>query len=123
MLLIGVSASVYGKGRSGSYCIKGIAHKKDKTILVHTTIGVRIGNEKKEVTTDDNGRFEFDVPWTSPCRSGINRHSWEKERKRLNPKFIYIKHGAAEIKLRNRWKKYSNQFKTHNKQQDLFFEE
>lgn len=125
ILLISLSVIGYAKGSAGSYYIKGIAYAEDKTILANTLILVRIGNDVQEIKTDGKGQFEFEVPWIVPCRSGVSHDTWEKERNRLNPEFIYIKCGAAEMKLKNEWEKYAGIFSDSKEEvteyEDLIF--
>lgn len=124
ILLISLSLIGYAKGSSGKYYIKGIAYGENKTVLTNIQITVKIGDKVQQVTTDDKGQFEFEVPWIMPCRSGVSNDQWQQAKKRLNPEFIYVTWGTAEIKLKNEWEKYAGLSKCKEeitKEEDLIF--
>jgi hypothetical protein len=125
IFLVCLSIIGFAKGGSGIYYITGIAYGNNKTILSNASFTVKIGEEIKQYKTDSKGQFEIEVHWTSACRSNINTQEWEKENRRLNPEFIFIKYNDIEIRLNNEWKKYAKIFPENKnevtKHSDLLF--
>ncbi len=74
LFFICLTTVTFGKGCSGTYFISGTAYSTDKTVL-----------------TDSNGHFEIELAWRSACRSSRIIAERQRNNKKINPQFIYIR--------------------------------
>ena len=105
LFFVCLSTATFSKGGSGTYYIKGTAYGADKIVLNNVDLLV----DGTVVKTNDNGQFEIAVQWESACPSQKIK-KYRHNNKILNPKYIVIRYGDKELKLKNRWKKYGDLF-------------
>ena len=101
------ASNSYGKGCAGFYYISGTAFSADHSILKNETLEVKLGERTFTAVVDSNGRFEIEIPWQNPCRSG---GEGPEEAERYNPPFLFISVQGKAIQLENKWKRYNDCF-------------
>ncbi len=102
-----ISTFASAKGAQGKYYIVGIAYSPDSISLKNVELTVKFGDKTKIIKTNDQGGFEIEVIWTTPCRSGITAMQAHAQQKKMNPEYIYVSYNGKELKIKNDWKKYT----------------
>lgn len=110
ILFFAFATTLFGKGCSGTYFIKGKAYAADKTVLKNDTLTLKFGDEIQTIVTDNEGNFKIRLHWSNACPSNRSKEQHKRDNEKLNPPFIYISRAGKEIKLENNWEKYAECF-------------
>ena len=65
-----ISTSAFADGSQGQYYIVGTAYGADSVSLKNVSLVVKFGKETKTIKTNEQGWFEIEVKWATPCRTG-----------------------------------------------------
>lgn len=110
ILLAWTTTIAFGKGCRGSYFISGFVYGSNNHFLKEINLTATVGKNVQNIKVDDKGYFEIEILWETTCPSNRGFFQRLKDIKGVNPKFIYIRFGEETIRIRNKWRKYSDCF-------------
>lgn len=117
-----LSTLAFADGSQGQYYIVGTAYGADSVSLKNVSLVVKFGKETKTIKTNEQGWFEIEVKWATPCRSGLSTKQINEQKAQLNPEYIYVTYKGKELKIKNTWEKYTSITETTiKKRHDLLY--
>lgn len=110
-----LSVTAFAKGGHGFYTMEGVMFDK---VTKKPEANIKFVINGDTVVTDSNGKYTYQVEWSSACPSGEGRTKIHKLNKKLNPPIAIIYHNKVK-KVKNKWRECFNNEKTFKV--DLYF--
>jgi len=105
-----ITTVAFAKGAAGLYTIScTMLNKATKQPIANTTFLIH----GEPITTNAQGRFEYQMRWVVPCPSGISKEKHWVMKRKLNPKYILLLFNNSKQKIENKWQQYWNKEKPY----------